>query len=369
LATDCLQVQADIAVCAGDTACIAATNFQEMHPECFGTSSSTAAATQNIRSTAIQQILTISNAISTRMTMVQSRPKVAAVSDLRFGMAAGNPAAQWNFWGSVNADKNKYDRGGFVDAVNDPGFVHNNTFDADVTNVVVGGDYQLNQAVAVGLSAAFDNGNGSAQSYRAGVLQNVVNIDTRGYSVAPYVGWQINQDWSMDASLGYGHVKTDSAEQIVPATLNGSANRLFYGANLSYGKWYGNWQVTGKGSLLHGEEKYGDLTSGASGLMAGTASKNKVDQFRFGGQAGYWVNDSAMPYFGLTYSNDADQSTSAGTTTQSSTEIGKDALLWTVGANFFSIKNSITGGVAYNHETGRTHSRNNSLMANINFRY
>ena len=331
------------------------------HPECFGSTSSTASATQEIHSTSISQMLAISQAVTARNRAGNTRPEKTASVDQRFGMAAGNSPAQWNFWGSVNSDKNKYDRGMYYDpaSLNN----HGQTSTTNVTNAVVGGDYQLTPTVAVGVSAAFDSSSGNALSTNySNNTSNASSSSTSGYTVAPYIGWQINQDWSLDATLGTGSVKLNTTE------VTGKANRTFYGANLSYAKWMGNWQLSGKGSYLHGEEKYGDLTSGAGVLLAGTGVTNKIDQMRLGGQAGYWMNDNVMPYFGLDYAADIGRSTTS-TASQLGTEIGRSAWVYSLGANFFSISNSITGGIAYHQEVGRTYSKISNLMGNINFRF
>lgn len=351
----CLSVQSVVSTPACNAACVAF--YQTNHPECFGANSSTASSSQAIYSTAVQQILAISKAVGARTVASQNRP--VADSGQLFGMAAGSSAAQWNFWGSVNNDKNKYDRGTFVDAA---AVTRNNTHNIDVTNAIIGGDYQLNPTVALGLSAAFDRSSGTGESFNAGVSQGIAALSTNGYTVAPYVGWQINQNLSLDASLGFGRAKTNSDG------ATGKTDRLFYGANLNYANWYDNWQVTGKGSFLHGEEKSGDLT-GTFGLMTGTAATNKIDQLNLGAQAGYMMNNSVMPYVGLNLSNDISRSTSVSAAGQLGNELGKNALVWALGVDFFSLSNSITGGVAYHHETGRTYAKNNSLMANINFRY
>lgn len=337
------------------------TVYQINHPECFGSTGSTASATQEIHSTSISQMLAISQAVTARNRAGNARPEQTASVDQRFGMAAGNTPAQWNFWGSVNSDKNKYDRGVYFDPASNAS--HSNTSNTNVTNAVVGGDYQLTPTIALGVSAAFDSSSGNAlASNRTAGTSNASASNTSGYTVAPYIGWQINQDWSLDATLGTGSVKLNTTE------VTGKANRTFYGANLSYAKWMGNWQLSGKGSYLHGEEKYGNLTSGAGVLLAGTGVTNKIDQMRIGGQAGYWVNDNVMPYFGLTYASDVGRSTTS-TASQIGTDIGRTAWVYSLGANFYSITNSITGGISYNQEAGRTYSKISNLMGNINFRF
>jgi hypothetical protein len=342
---------------ATQAACVA--SIQANHPECFGTSSSTAASTQAISSTSFQQMQAVSRVISTRMSAGKARTQVSD-SAQSFGLAGGDTAAQWNFWGSVNRDKNTYDRGSYVDAA---AATRNNKYNAAVTNLTIGGDYQISPTLVVGLSAASDNSSGNGESFLNGGSLGIATQNSSGYTVAPYLGWQIDQDWSLDATLGMGSVKTDTDG------IKGKADRLFYGANVNYVTYTGGWQLTGKGSYLHGQEKSGDMTNAIGGVMAGTAANNKVDQLRLEGQAGYWLNDNAMPYFGLGYSNDINRSTTVAAAAQLGKELGKNAFLWTLGVNFFSIQNSVTGGISYNQETGRSYAKNNSLMGNVNVRF
>ncbi|OGQ48122.1 MAG: hypothetical protein A3H42_03360 [Deltaproteobacteria bacterium RIFCSPLOWO2_02_FULL_46_8] len=350
ISAQCISVtQVSVPACAGQV--VGCIDFlQRNHPECFGTTTNISPA-----------MSVISKLIGARPAAGQSGSgsKKVADSGQHIGMAAGNSAAQWNFWGSVSSDKNKYDRGGFI-ANATP---RNNTRSIDITNAVIGGDYQLNSTAVLGLSAAFDHSSGTGESFNTGASVGIANINSNGYTVAPYVGWQINQNLSLDASLGFGRAKSDTDG------TTGKADRLFYGANLSYANWYGNWQMTGKGGYMHGEEKSGNLTSPVAGVLLGTEVTNKIDQLSFGARAGYGLNDSVMPYLGLTYSNDISRSTSLSAAAQLGSELGKNAFVWAFGVDFFSVGNSITGGISYNHETGRTYSKNNSLMANINFRY
>jgi len=77
-----------------------------------------------------------------------------------------------------------------------------------------------------------------------------------------------------------------------------------------------------------------------------------------------------MPYLGLAYSSDLSRSTSGDATTQAATaDLGKNAWVWSLGANFISLKNNMTGGIVYNQESGRTAGKRDSLMANINVRF
>jgi hypothetical protein len=277
-------------------------------------------ATQLISSTSLQQMLTISNAIGFRMGAFQLRPPGIAGSGQVFGMAAGSSAERWNAWGSLAANNNEYRNLGL-----------------DVTTTVVGGDYLAAPTLAVGVSAAYDRSTGS-----------LFNTTFTGYTVAPYLGWQINKDWVLDATMGWG----EGDASFGAATVK--PDRFFYGTNLSYTTWSGNWQFSGKGSYLYGEEKYNTTLVNA---------KNKIDEVRLGGQAAYWMN-GIMPYISAAYISDNQRSVTTG-----SDDLGKSAWLWSVGANFISLKNNLTGGIAYSSESGRSNSKRDSVMLNINYRF
>ena len=351
----CESIQSSIASGSCTGSCI--TNYQTNHPECFGSTSSTAGASQAIGSTSLLQMLTISSAAGARFAAFQAPPGARADSGQRSGLAAGGASEKWNVWGSLGGDNSKYDGGRNAATTNQ---LKSNL---NVTNAVLGADFLYAPTLALGASLGFDRGSGSNESLSAaGVSNGVNNLTSDGYTVAPYLAWQIDKDWALDASMGWGEIDFTST-----GNLAGSAKRFFYGANLNYTHWYGSWQVTGKGSYLYGEEKYGNLTTNAA-TMANTATKNKVDQFRLGAQAGYWM-DGVLPYFGLAYSTDS-RSTSAATTVQQATDdLGKSAWLWSLGVNFISLKNSMTGGIVYNRESGRSHSKRDSFMANINYRF
>lgn len=278
-------------------------------------------ATQLISTTSLTQMLAISNAIGLRGGAFKAPPTARADSGQRYGMAAGG-VSPWNTWGSISRNSDEYKSLGL-----------------DTTNTVLGADYAVTPAVAVGVSLGFDRSSGS--------LFNTVNT---GYTLAPYVGWQINNEIAVDATAGWG--KGDMAF----AAGSVKPDRVFYGANATWTKWYGNWQVAGKGSYLYGEEKY-------ESSVLGLNNKNKLDQWRLGGQVGYWM-DGVLPYFGIAYSTDSQKTATTG-----SNDLGKDAWLCSLGINFISLKSNLTGGLVYNSESGRSNSKRESLMANINYRF
>jgi hypothetical protein len=49
--------------------------------------------------------------------------------------------------------------------------------------------------------------------------------------------------------------------------------------------------------------------------------------------------------------------------------LGRDAFVWSLGVNFFSLSSKITGGLMYQVESNRDNSDNDVLTANVNFRF
>lgn len=338
-ATTCESALSFYQSCSGSASCQAEVISQ--HPECFAGGSTT--STTQINATTFVQASAISQAISARLR--QASPGPFAAADIGTGLAAGE-AQPWNVWASYSGNSSR------VRYTNLAATTTRNDNNVDAT--VLGADYAWSPKMAVGISLGFDRGNGSGQS-GAGAPNNT---GTNGYTIAPYIGYQIDKVWALDASAGWGESEFSSG----PITAD--AKRWFATGNLAYNRWVNNWQFSGKLSYLHGEEKYADSKNNGV-VQARTASKNAVDQMRLGAQAGYWMN-GFMPYAGLLYVSDIHRSTSTGAGVD---PLGRSAWVLSIGANFFSLSSKVTGGIAYEQEQGRTNSKNETLMANVNFRF
>lgn len=317
------------------------------HPECFGGSSATSGA--SINSTSFAQALAISNALAQRQPA--AGPLVTGSTGLK-GMAAGNGLGKWNVWGNMNNNDTRQS----YTAAN--GFKSKNN--TEILTGVIGVDYGLTPTVALGVSGAFDDGSGTGRNFGPGGSLNTT--DSNGYVVAPYVGWQINRDLSLDASAGLGHGRIDTS-----SNTESSASRWFAAANLNYNRWFDNIQLSGRLSYLHGVEDYDDIKNSATGAkFIGSDAKNTLDQIKLGAQVGYWAN-GILPFASLAYANDVRRRTTQFGSPNN--PIGRDGWLWGLGVNFYSLKDRVTGGVVYNQETGRGNQTFRSLTANISLSF
>lgn len=319
-----------------------AAQVKSEYPECFGGGGTT--SNSQINATAFTQAISISRAIAARMNPFASRPNMRASAST--GLAAGNVSQKFNVWANVDQNDTRYS---YTNIANTKTKGEN-----DVLTTVLGADYALAPNLVVGLSAAFDDGKGWGRTGNAAVKNK---NDTDGYLIAPYIAYQINQELSVDASAGMG-----AGDFKATGGVKASADRWFAAANLNYSRWMGDWQLTGKASYLHGEEDYGN-TKVNGAVRLNTDSKNKLDQIRLGAQAGYWMN-GLMPFAGLSYSSNVHRSSDAG-----KDPLGRDTFVATLGLNFFSLSNKITGGVMFEQELNRDHSDNRVLSANVNFRF
>jgi len=316
-------------------------DFVAAHPACFP--GGTAASQVTVSSSSFQQIGSISSVVSSRMAA--SGGPLQLVSAPVKSMAAGGKNA-WNVWANASASDTRQT---FTVG---PNTVRN---DLDVTNAVFGIDYAAAPGMILGISGAFDRGQGSSQPTLLAARQ----LSTvTGYAIAPYLGYQINKELALDASLGFGVGKFSGAGR-----MESEATRFFYAVNLSYSRWIKDLQLSGKLGFLRGEEDTDDIKAN-SVTIAGSGAKTRINRLQLGIQAGYWLGNGMQPYAGLSYLGDSRSSTQGGVD-----PIGKGAWQWALGLNFFSLASGVTGGVAYTQEASRTNQRSNALAANLGFRF
>jgi hypothetical protein len=313
----------------------------QYHPECFGASEEMSAT--SINQTSFAHIGAISSALSSRF--LSSPPSgVAGVSS---GRAAATPGKGWNVWGNLtsNTTEQNYFR---------PLAGNRIEIDSDALTTVLGGDFALSPTMVAGVSASFDRATGDSRV--AGAKVN--GLTNKGYMIAPYLGLALGKTMAFDASLGWGQGELSQS-----GGVRADADRWFAGANLNYSSWMGNTQISGKLGWLHGEEDYENARAGGV-TLANTGAKNKIDQWRLGAQASWWMN-GVMPYVGLAYLTERRSTSLRGTRDP----IGKDAWLFSLGANFLSLSSGVTGGLVYEQEFDRANQDNYRLMANIGLRF
>jgi hypothetical protein len=300
--------------------------IQSENPECF---SSGALSQQILSSTSIRHIVSISEAISSRFASGSS--PAGKLASNGSGMAAGNSGKLF-VWANAGTSETDYKGLGF-----------------EGMNGAIGVDYALSPNLAIGFSTAADNGNTIGAGGAAGPTIS-------GKTFAPYLGWQISPELTLDATAGFGTGRQESGSALI------ESDRLFAGANLGYTRWMGNFQLSGKASYFHAEEKFGDLK--IPGMPTpNTSAKSHLDQVRVGAQVGYWTPEGIMPFAGVSYLTDISRSSTPNQPWD------RDAFLLSVGFMATSIKEGVSANFTYNNEFGRSNSQNNSLNFNLNIRF
>ncbi len=333
-------------VAAGNAA--SASLILESSPECFGGGATTSRV--QISGTMFQQASAISSALVGRQFL--DGPAPVAATGLR-GTSAGAKAGQWNVWGNLGETNSRQRYAAFNGW--STGYAKNKM---DILNAVFGADYAFTPSLVAGVSLGIDDGDGKGGNTGPGFSVN--QLKSEGYTVAPYLGWQISRTLSLDASVGLGRGGVDAH-----TTNSVDSDRWYGAANLNYNRWVGNWQFSGRASFLHGVEDYGDIK--VNGLsVAGTDAKNTLDQVRLAVQAGYWMN-GVMPYAALAYANDVRRKTTQFGAP--SNPIGRDGWEWRLGVNFYSLRDGAFGGLAYGQEEGRNKQKSHVFTANIGLRF
>ena len=326
---------------------LALASYQDSYPGCFA-SATPGTTYQEIVATSFNQMGLISQNLGSRL-LGGGPTQVASAGGS--GLAAGGKAGAWNAWASYSSDESNYRvKKTVAGAVGSPFDINN---DSSVNNLVFGGDYRLSPALVVGASLALDEGKGVLRPTTLGRT----NTSARGQSVAAYLGWQMDKNWALDATVGYG---IGSSNPGVGTTAD--STRRFAGVNATYANWIGNWQLSGKAGYQFAAEEFENARRGLT--LPNTYYTARLGQVKAGGEVGYFMADGIMPYVGVAYVSDVSRNR-----VRVSQLWDDDALILSAGVNFFSLKNNLTGGIAYTDELSRTFIKHSNWMANINYRF
>lgn len=268
-------------------------------------------------------------------------PKRFELGGGKTGLAGGEQSSRINGWMSVGANESR------------------NTFGLSshvgvIGNVMGGIDYAVNKDLTAGLSGGYD------YSYIKTVFSKSV-MKGGGFTLAPYVSYQIDPRFSIDGVAGYSLGRTDVDVKAGNATTSGMQkfDRQFLAANLNINQWFGEWQASGKLGYTYATETIYGVQS-----LATDEVKNTIGQARLSAQVGYWM-ESWMPYAGIAYTYDDRRSYEQLIPKEMR---DKDSYTLTLGADVFS-KSGWNGGIVYASEIDRKYMRNNSLTANLNYRF
>lgn len=288
-----------------------------------------------------------SAAAQPRLAGLGGRAPALASGTAETGLAGAANSARWNTWASIGQNQLDYEwqplrSGGEVD------------------NAVLGLDYRWTDKATVGVSLAFDR-------TRIATTFNNGRLTGDGVNVTPYLGYQFDDTWSLDAAVGAGRATSQSVDNSFGSiTGNSTSNRAFGSASLNYSRWVGNWEFSGKAMLLQTEERTSQYTLSNGQVVQGTAQR--LSQARIGAQIGYLAAAGVNPFIGLAYVSDLhrpSQTNPVGFGRSPAND--RDGWALTAGLNFIG-KGALSGGVLLTGED-RREQKQASILANIAYRF
>lgn len=223
-----------------------------------------------------------------------------------------------------------------------------------VENVTLGVDYTFSNKLIVGLSATGSRADVDIQAVTGGKMEG------RGTTYAPYVALPLNQNWSVDASYGFGRTKMTYKDTTQTANFNSDMSLFTVGT--TYRRIIGErWMISGRASYMDVGSNIDAYTLTAANVLV-PSNKVTLGQMRLGGLVAYNAG-SVIPFAGLTYINDL-SGTKIGTIQGQTAADDKDAWQASLGLRF-ATPMGVYGSVQYSTDKGRSQVKNDGVQMNL----
>lgn len=226
--------------------------------------------------------------------------------------------------------------------------------------IVLGGiDYSFANNVTLGVAV-------SDERLRATTSYNGGSINGSGNTIAPYLGWRINQNWAVDATLAWGTTNINIVDNSIAGGTTGANKdkRSLVSGGIAYNQPIGQWLLTGKGTLLTAEDKFSSFTTSRNQFI--NATSTRTSQARLLGQAMYNAG-SFVPFVGVTYIYDLERPFQNPVGGQSAAN-DRDGWQVRAGVNFRS-SGALYGGVQFSSEIGRSQVKNDQVLFSAGMRF
>ena len=262
------------------------------------------------------------------------------------GAAAAAGGTRWNVWAALSQASVGY---GFQPLQSG----------GDVRVALGGLDYSFDNQVVLGV-AVTDERTRVTTSFNGG------RISANGNTIAPYLGWRINSNWALDASVGMGRTNISIVDNSVAGGITGANRdaRTLASAGLSYSRAAGRWLLSGRGGLSTAEDRFSSFTLSTGKFV--DASTARTSQLRLGAQAMYNAG-SVVPFFGVTYTNDLERPNQNPVAGQAAAN-DRDGWQLRAGLNFRS-SGALYGSVQLTSEVGRSQIKNDQILFLAGFRF
>jgi hypothetical protein len=285
------------------------------------------------------QVEMVRLAIQERLAPRGRRSAVALVPGFR-GMAAGADSEGHSAWAGYSSGDTELQRADVQSSI-------------DVSSMSLGYDLAWGKSVTAGVSLSSER---SRMRYWFSLPG--ARGEGRVMTLAPYVGWLIAPGLTADLIVGVARGENDHVMDPDSRVFAGSQaiRRQYVAASVSQQWQQGRIEWLIRGGVLGTRQRNQAYMLGPSSV---DASESDTTRLQLGLQATH-VGGSFLPYVGITQAYDVSQPSDAST--------GRSGTMLSLGA-LWTVHPTVTVGMSYQREVGRSESATDLFMLNLMARF
>jgi len=226
-------------------------------------------------------------------------------------------------------------------------------YDGNLYLIMAGADYKITDRVLLGVSAGYEDTELDTQ-FNDGTFQS------KGVTIAPYIGYVIMEGLTADAILAYTFINNDVERDRTGQRLAGDydSGRSMISVNLNYYTLLNNWSLSAVGGYMYvSEDQDAYIQTGAYTNSVGQFTAY-LGEWRFGGRAGYLL-DTVEPYISAAYLYDNTWNSSTG---------DRDEMEGAIGLDFFPT-DAFIGSIEATHSFFRDDIANTRILLNLRYEF
>ena len=237
------------------------------------------------------------------------------------GKSAGDGNQKFGVWANLSGSRFLFDKS-------------DSKFDGNLKSGMIGADYRINDQIIAGLALGLEK-------TEIDTSFNQGNEESNGWTVAPYVAYSFDKNYSANFSAGYSQLDydMDRKDGVDSSLIKGETDAVRYFGALNFnGNWNNDNLVYGANiGTLYSQEKKDGFTETGNGATTVAAKTTKLGRASIGGNIGYEFFDMMTPYVKAKYSYDYQDGGSADRNTAAAG----------LGVNF-DLGSSVTAGIEGN---------------------
>ena len=290
-------------------------------------------------------VKSVSNGVSNRVNNAFRKPSIPAIpisgnilAKPKQGMSAGDPQHGIGVWANY----------GYTDYENDFSATE---FDGRTHTGLIGIDFMPTSNTIVGVALGYENS-------ETDTTFNIGDVESNGYTVAPYVGIALNDYISADASFGFSKIENEQSMSFFTLLTESDfdSKRWFATGNLNGFYPVNNWLLSGQFGVLwakNEQEQYQEtfVVLGTPVTRTVAARDSELKQFYLSAEAAYSMNQFE-PYARVSYVRDFSRTRLQLDPSLPQPSDDKDDFLVGGGLRMFA-KNGFSGNLEYSKRLGR----------------